>query len=94
MTTDDPKTGSDERPLFMGGSDEIGPITFKWLDFAIDEALSAMEGCLDLVEDMEDGNSRSAEFFAPLLMCRLTLEYGISQLFSVSPDGALPEVAE
>ena len=83
----------EERPLYMNNSgvDSI-PITFNKVHFTQWEVISAMEGCLDLVRDIEENNAH-AELVGPLLMVRVTLEYGISQLLSVNADEPLPEVA-
>ena len=86
-------TGPKQRPLYLNGSEaEDVPITYEQLDYALTEILHAMNGCLDHVRDMEDINDCS-DFCSPLLMWRLTLEYGISQLLSVRPCGPIPEAS-
>ena len=88
----DPK----QRPLYLSSADTGGeppiPITFERLASAQDEVINVMEGCLSIVEDLEGINSHY-EFEGPLLMLRVTLQHGVSQLLSVAPDKVMPEAS-
>ena len=93
--TPEPPVDPKQRPLYMCNSSDEGPtpITFERLHSAQDELANVMEGCLSLVRDLEDTNAH-VEFCGPLVMLRVTLEYGLSQILAISTDEVMPEVAQ
>ncbi len=80
------------QPLYLGCGDREGfddgraPVSIEDLYFGLNEIHTAMDGCHDMIEDLEKIN-RHDEFQAPLLMMRLTLEHAMGRLFTLIPSG-------
>lgn len=60
------------------------PLSLGDLWYGLDDVFAVMEGCLDMVQELEDAN-RCAEFRAPFLMMRVTLKYGMDHLWHLMP---------
>ena len=62
----------------------IKPLSLGDLWYGMDEIVSVMEGCLDMVEELEELNG-PYELRAPLLMMRQTLKFGLDRAEELAP---------
>ena len=62
----------------------IKPLSLGDLWYGMDDLVSVMEGCLDMVEELEE-YSGPYEFRAPLLMMRQTLKFGLDRVGELAP---------